>query len=356
MKILILGSSGVHITRWAEFFLEKGHEVVLVIGFDYQNEKMKIYRIGKKYGLFSFLANLMKLKRIIKDEKPDIVYTQYLTTYGVMAAMSGFKNLALSIIGSDIYTHVKKFPFNLLSKHYINRFKMINIECEGVKAEVLKYYKYPGKIVVKNWGVNFNLFNPSIDRTEIRKLYNISSNDKVVVSARALIPRCNVETVIRATNEADKIRNVKLLIVGNGESMERLKKLVKELNMKDVIFVGFVKHEDLGKYLRAGDIYAQASFGDTVSIAMLDAMACNVPCISSNVGCTSEFLKHDENGFLISNPTNYSEMAGYITRLLDDENIANKFAEESYRIVLTSCDENKNMDYIESEMKRLVLS
>ncbi|TAL48079.1 glycosyltransferase, partial [archaeon] len=312
------------------------------------------YRIGKKYGVLSFLSNLMKLKRAIKKEKPDIVYTQYLTTYGIMAGMTGFKNLALSVIGSDIYTHIKKFPFNIITKSYVNKFKMINVECEGVKSEVMKYYKYHDKVVVKNWGVDFKLFNTGIDRTEIRKRYGIGDNEKVIISARALIPRCNVETVIRAVNE---IKNdVRLLVVGDGESAQQLKKIADDFGMTKTIFTGAVEHKELGKYLRAADVYAQASLGDTVSITMLDAMACGVPCVSSNVGCTSEFIRDGFNGFLIEDFTDYKKLAGHIEHILNDKELAKSFVDKSLEIVSTECEENKNMEYIEDKMKELVLS
>jgi len=83
------------------------------------------------------------------------------------------------------------------------------------------------------------------------------------------------------------------LIIGDGPLM----KLVK--NKPDIITVGFVDNPE--DYLQAIDVYTLPSMTETTGLALMEAMACGLPCIATNVGAIPSYLKHRKNGILLDN-------------------------------------------------------
>jgi glycosyltransferase involved in cell wall biosynthesis len=91
-----------------------------------------------------------------------------------------------------------------------------------------------------------------------------------------------------------------MVIVGEGEEEERLKKLVLDKSLEDYVnFVGFKK--DTKKWFNKASIFVMSSKSEGLPTALMQALSCGLICISSDVGNVSDIIKHHESGFLFQN-------------------------------------------------------
>lgn len=106
MKICFLGDAqSIHIKRWCEFFRDKGDDVTIVTFRDNYIKNINVINLGKDIkvnsngGNFSYLKKTEHIRNIIKDLKPDIVNSHYLTSYGLLGALTKQTPLVVSTWG-----------------------------------------------------------------------------------------------------------------------------------------------------------------------------------------------------------------------------------------------------------------
>ena len=110
---------------------------------------------------------------------------------------------------------------------------------------------------------------------------------------------------------------VRLLIAGEGPTLEGLKQLAEELGVNDVVeFRGHIPIGEVPDFLDTLDVYAHATLGEGFSIALLEAAESGVPIVVSDVPGVNEFFVNDETALLVP-PSNPEAMADGIARALD---------------------------------------
>jgi len=104
------------------------------------------------------------------------------------------------------------------------------------------------------------------------------------------------DTLIRA---AARVPDVRIKIAGIGPEESRLKQLVKTLNAKNIEFVGFLRHDDLGEMRRrAMGLVVPSVWYENAPLAVLEALADGLPVIASRIGGLPELVEDGNNGFL----------------------------------------------------------
>jgi len=167
-------------------------------------------------------------------------------------------------------------------------------------GDTVKHLKEKG-IEVSNisQGVNLDLFTKKT--SDVRQRYNIKDDEAVLISVGRLIPGKGFEFLIEGFNETiKKVQRLKLIIVGDGTLKSKLEKKAAEFGIQDkVIFAGRIGHEELPKYYSAADIFLLLSSYENFSNAVLEAMACELPVIATNVGGFPMQIRNGINGFLV---------------------------------------------------------
>lgn len=214
----------------------------------------------------------------------------------------------------------------ILKKIVINNSSAIMGNGECSKEYFNKIFNYP---LEKIYNQYLTVDTPKIDRMYndkykyrelIRRKYNISRNDKVIIYSGRLVKIKNIKSVIKAINKINK-NNIVFLIVGDGELNTELSELSKELNIKCVI-TGFIeKQEELFKHYFAGDCFILPSIDEPWGLVVNEAMAAGLPIIVSDIcGCSKDLVVDGENGYIV-NSKNIDEMANKIKEILFDSNI-----------------------------------
>ncbi|MCE7699746.1 MAG: glycosyltransferase family 4 protein, partial [Methanobacterium paludis] len=128
-----------------------------------------------------------------------------------------------------------------------------------------------------------------------------------------------------------KNKNVKLMIVGTGPKKDELKKKVSKLSLKNfVIFTGNIAPIEMHKYYQAADIFLLPSYTDAGGppVVFIEAMACGLPVIGTDVGGIPEGIENGINGFIVP-PKNVDELINRLEILFKDENLRKEFGNNS---------------------------
>lgn len=181
---------------------------------------------------------------------------------------------------------------------------------------------------------NFRLTSKADARAKLK----FGSHDKIVLYVGRFDSRKGIETLVRAfalLKEQD-IKNLKLVIVGgssanmpDGEERTRIENITTELGLSEsTIFAGRIGHDILPLYYTAADVCVIPSHYEPFGLVAIEAMACGVPVVASNVGGLKFTIISEETGLLVE-PKNVEAFANGIHRILFDELWARKMRKQA---------------------------
>jgi glycosyltransferase involved in cell wall biosynthesis len=176
------------------------------------------------------------------------------------------------------------------------------------------------------------------------------SSDKNILFVGRLTKQKNISSLLQAIQ---KIGKVKLTIVGEGPLGRELSEYSNELEL-NVRFEGYVPHDQLKGYYHAADVFVLPSLIEGHPKVLLEAMACGLPVIGSNVEGTREIITHEYNGLLCG--TAPPSIRNALKRLLEDPELATKLGENARSLVAQKYDLKALLSRETDLMADLVLS
>ena len=205
------------------------------------------------------------------------------------------------------------------------KYKKIIAVSEGVKNELIRYYRLPNEdIVVIPNGVDLEEFKPDLEkRRKIREKHGIEENEIVLMFSGHEFKRKGLEYIIRALPDVKEY--VKLLVVGK-DNQNPYKELASKLGVLDkIIFAGFVP--DISEYYAASDIFVFPTAYEAFSLATLEAVASGLPILATKVNGTEELIKEGYNGFFIKREP--KDIAEKINISVEDENLRKQMSKNA---------------------------
>jgi glycosyltransferase involved in cell wall biosynthesis len=187
----------------------------------------------------------------------------------------------------------------------------------------------------------------SVDDNKVPVIYNaIDSNDcdlprntaystgSRLISVGRLVKHKNVDSVIRAVkNLVQKHPDIKLTIVGDGPERKILENLTEDLGLQNnVKFLGRTSRFEVIRLLSESDIFILNSVYEGLPHVVLEANACRVAVIATNIEGTNEVVCDGVTGFLVT-PGNIPELADRIANLIVNNELREKFIENAYENV-----------------------
>ena len=208
-------------------------------------------------------------------------------------------------------------------------------------AERAQRLGYKGRVEVIPNGVNVKKF----ENVQHRMLHK----DKVVlITTSRLVTKNGVGDIIEALKYLPE--NIELHIVGIGLLESALKQKVKNLNLEDrVKFLGFIKYDDIPKYLHDADIFIRPSLSEGMGNSFIEAMAAGLSVITTPVGGVVDFLKDGETGLFckVNNPESIAEQ---VKKLINNPELKIKLVQNASRVVK----EKYEWDLVAKNMKERV--
>ncbi len=349
MKICFFASAeSIHSVRWIKFFLKKNKIIWIsfaqpipeAVDLISSSPEIKFFYLPMFKGALmplSLTALLLKAKKIIKKELPEIIHSHSAGTYGFVCALMNSHPLFLTVWGSDVLISPNNYIRKKITKFTLSRADLITVDGRNAqKVMIEKFGVKENKIHFIQFGIDTKNFSL---RPNVKKLYDL-------ISLRSLEPLYDVETLVKAVNIVKKeVNDIKCAIAGGGSEEERLKKLAVDLELEEnIFFLGRVKHYNLPQMLNSSKIYISTSLSDSgLSMSTGEAMSSGLPVIVSDSSDNRLWIKDFENGFVVP-VKNPEALAEKIIYLLKNEKKRNIFGKKNRKLI-----EEKNNYYKEME-------
>jgi 1,2-diacylglycerol 3-alpha-glucosyltransferase len=286
--------------------LSKKHDVtIMTLRADMKTQKgIKIINIGmpknpfyeRIYRLLFFFdrKKIKKSAKMLKDYDLVISHFYPMNLIAIEAKKYGVKYRYHNhgVAHSETY-------HSFLEKIYMFLFKILNNNSIKKADEVVSISNYLRKILKKEIGMDGKIeydpidtkrFNKNAKGDKIIKKFNLK-NKKVLLFVGRIVPHKGVHLLIKAFNLIlNKRKDVVLLIAGK-PTLNRYYKELKKIIKKNVIFIGFVKDEDLPSCYAACDVYVTASLWEGFNMTVVEAQACGKPVVAFNLGPHPEVIK-----------------------------------------------------------------
>ena len=273
-------------------------EVISLSGSGYLAQRLRskgvlVHQLDLRANL-SLLKQCFELFRLIRAIKPDLVHTwMYHSNLvgGVIAKLAGIKKIIWSVHAFNLEKGMLKPSTRALIKFlaFFSYFIPSKIICCSQKSlEIHKQLLYKKvKLVFIPNGVDPSFFSFSeVGRETIRKELDIADN-KILVGC---IGRFDVQkNQLGFLKTITHIQNLGMeyhfVFVGRGNDRQNqeIQKIVNTSNLdKNITLLG--ERDDISNILSALDIFAMPSKGEAFPVSLCEAMACEVPCLATNVG------------------------------------------------------------------------
>jgi len=296
------------------------------------------------------------LKKNLDKVKPDVLIGCWASTYGFYSACSGFHPFILFVWGSDVLVFPKKyFPLKPFVVYSLRKADVVVVDSEVQREAAIKLGCEPAKIVKFPW-VNLNGFKRSeAQRRKIRRECGWRDDDIVVISLRFHRPIYGVEYLMDAIPRVlAKNKHVKFLILGEGPLTNVFKMKMKDfMRSGHVRFVGAVPHDKIVDYLSAADIYVSTSFSDGTSASLLEAMACSLAPVVTEISGNVEWIKDGVNGLLVS-VADSEGLAEKILLLASDYKLRRVLEEKAVETVKARVNWHENMRQLTRIIDKIV--
>lgn len=189
------------------------------------------------------------------------------------------------------------------------------------------------EFIVKRYRVKHKKINvfPNYVDTESFKPLEIEKDHRRVTFVGRLDEQKNLISLINAVKDL----NIKLVLIGEGPLDDSLKGMVEENGIENVIFTGLVPNDRLPEELNRSEIFILPSLYEGNPKTLLEAMACGLPVIGTEVVGIKEVIKHKQNGYLCETSTESIREA--IMYLMDEEKLKGTLGANARNTIIEDC-------------------
>lgn len=254
-------------------------------------------------GLSMFAASMSVVRRLHCEKAFDCIDAHYVYPDGFAAVLLG-KRLGLPVIVSARGTDMNLFPSFRLIRPMI-RWTLENATgtigvCEALRESMVETGADESHSISIGNGIDLERFAP-VDRQAARRRFEIPADAEVIVSVGALIPRKGYHFLIPAFAEiGSRHPNLRLYIIGEGESRSQLTALARANNLQDRVFlIGSKPNEELRYWYSAANVSCLASSREGWANVLLESLACGTPVVATRVWGAPEVITSPELGVLV---------------------------------------------------------
>lgn len=333
------GGSGVVATELGKGLADKGHKVHFITyapparldGF-HENIVYNEVRFAD-YPLFDYppykTALASKLVDVVKYDELDVLHVHYAVPHASVAYMA--KKILLqegiyiptvtTLHGTDITLVGKQPVYEPVVSFAINKSDGVTAVSDSLRQDTYANFKVDQEIEVIYNFIDFDRFKRS-NKEHFRKAI-APHGEKILIHISNFRKVKRVEDVVKIFAQVRAELPAKLLLVGDGPERQKLEQLCRELGLcADIRFLG--KQDAVEELLAVSDLFIMPSASESFGLSALEAMACEVPVISTNVGGLPEVNLHGVTGFC-SELGEVDEMAANALKLLKDEALHQEF-------------------------------
>lgn len=366
MKILQLlcfplygSGSGTYVRKLSENLIKRGDQIAIVAPDTRKVEGVKIFHVklpfmaaftghpeypdAKLYSQLSgsqlndiqsaFMETVM---RAVEEYKPDVIHVHHASNLTWIANYIKAVYQIHYIVTShntDIINAILDKRYIPLTQDALNRAEVITAVSNNTRERLLKILgkgnpKLSKKIKVVPCGVDIKLFPIDGEIKKANRKYQLN-DEKVILYSGKITSIKGVDILIRAS---EKLSTAKFVIMGDGEELPVMKKLVADKNLKNVIFTGYLGSDQRDLiaelYRRADVLVVPSTVSEGIPLSALEAMSSGTVVVASNIGGIPTAIKHMKNGILVR-PKSVSSLVDGIKMVLNDQKLAERLAKKA---------------------------
>ncbi|WP_042223609.1 N-acetyl-alpha-D-glucosaminyl L-malate synthase BshA [Oceanobacillus manasiensis] len=307
-----VGGSGVIATELGIRLAEEGHEIHFItssLPFRLNKVYPNIFYHEVElnhYPVFQYppydLALATKMAEVIDREKLDILHVHYAMPHAVCAILARDiaehdVKIVTTLHGTDITVLGIDNTFQKMIKHGIEQSDAVTAVSADLVRQTEEMLQVNKEIEVIYNFVNENDYYKQ-NMPHLKEQYGIKPEEKVVVHISNFRKVKRLEDVIKTFYQIQTSVKSKLLLIGDGPEYTNAVHLVKKLDIEDqVLFLG--KQKNIRDLLSISDLKLLLSEKESFGLVLLEAMACEVPCIATNVGGIPEVVNNNETGYIV---------------------------------------------------------
>jgi glycosyltransferase involved in cell wall biosynthesis len=246
----------------------------------------------------TFPVSIFRVRAEIRKQKPDLLIAYRTTSYGFLAACSGFSPYVVAAQGeTDVWPpgHWTNFLTSRMASTAIRGASLVHAWGLSMADTLRRLGATEEKVWVHHRGVLLKRFSYS---EPFQEPFIIS-----LVCTRSLFPEYHHNSLLRVLKVLeDRVGDIKLrlIMIGDGPLIGPLRALQDGLKAKsNVIWAGRLPSSEIGKWLEASDFYVSLSDTEGISSSLLEAMACGCYPIVTDLPGNREWIQDGVNGALV---------------------------------------------------------
>jgi L-malate glycosyltransferase len=362
------GPGGVapYVHQLSKGLVQRGHNVTVISRGDWRKpvheeiDGISVYRVGFIPSYPSpFWLHGVWVNRLFRSLESDldllhvhaalvpIVHTSIPTVFTSHGTVKkDINNMPIKSFHFLVVKIISRQLFNIERSH-LHRADVITTVSKSGVEELKKYYGIDKEITVIGNGVDSNVFAPAQKKQ--------TSEPYILYTGRLETQKGLVDLIESARYVCQKHRNLKFVLVGKGTIEKMLRTMVSKLGLgQNLFFAGYISNRDkLIEYYRNATIYVLPSYYEGLPTSLLEAMACGIPSIATNVDGSSEVITDGETGLLVP-PRNPKMLAEAILKLLNDESLRSRMGAKGREHVVGNYDWEIIVDRIENIYRRII--
>ena len=273
--------------------------------------KVDSLKLSRIEGIFKGKSKILEY---IESNNIDVVHTHGIRADGFLKNIDIAKVLTLH--NYPYYDYPMKFgkiKSNLMIFNHMSTIKSNSKNCIACAKTISNEFKKDDLNLnyIQN-GVDIDKYKSlkNDEKNSLKERLNIDNKKKIFITVGSLIPRKDMETVIKGFKLFNKDNNSILLIAGDGFEKEKL----KTISDKNIIFLGNISN--VVEYLQLSDCFISASLAEGLPNTVLEAMSCGLPTILSDISSHRELYENEKGNFF---KTKDVSKLSSLLKLIDDE-------------------------------------
>lgn len=333
------GGSGVLATELGIGLAKRGHEVHFITykrpaRLTHFHANVFYHEVSDAdYPLFEYTpydtALASKLVDVVKHSKLDLLHVHYAIPHAAVAYMAKkillteghYLPVVTTLHGTDITLVGTNKSFAPVVAFSINKSDGVTAVSNSLRQQTYDSFKVTKEIEVVYNFIDFERFSKS-NKDHFKKAI-APNGERILTHVSNFRKVKRVGDVIQIFKKVYEKIPSKLLLIGDGPERQKLEELCRKIGLcHEIRFLG--KQDAIEELLAVSDLFIMPSASESFGLAALEAMACQVPVISSNAGGLPEVNIHGKTGYM-SDVGNVEEMAQYAIQILQNEETLQEF-------------------------------
>ncbi|KAF1679850.1 MULTISPECIES: N-acetyl-alpha-D-glucosaminyl L-malate synthase BshA [Bacillus] len=340
-----VGGSGIIATELGKQLAEKGHEIHFITSsipfrLNTYHPNIHFHEVEvNQYAVFKYppydLTLASKIAEVAERENLDIIHAHYALPHAVCAYLAKQMlkrhiGIVTTLHGTDITVLGYDPSLKDLIRFAIEASDRVTAVSSALAAETYDLIKPEKKIETIYNFIDERVYLKK-NTASIKEKHGILPDEKVVIHVSNFRKVKRVQDVIRVFRNIAGKTKAKLLLIGDGPEKSTACELVRQYGLENqVLMLG--NQDRVEELYSISDLKLLLSEKESFGLVLLEAMACGVPCIGTNIGGIPEVIKNNESGFLVD-VGDVAAATACALSILEDEQLSKRFTKAAMEML-----------------------